>query len=171
MILPISTYGDNVLRKTALPIKEKTEKIDNLISDMFETLLRAGGVGLAAPQIGEQLQLFIIINGDFEEVFINAEIIEYSADKQSSQEGCLSVPDIYEYVDRSNTIKIKYLDAEFKEQIREFEGMNAIIIQHEYDHTKGVIFTDKLSPIKKKLLRSKLEKIRKNKVHTDYRVR
>lgn len=170
MILPIVTYGNTTLRKKALSITERTNELDKLISDMFETLIKTKGVGLSATQVNRQISLFIVLFGDFEEVFINAEILEYSLSKEYSSEGCLSIPDITEDVKRSSKIKIKYLDAEFEKQIKEYEEIEAVIIQHEYDHTEGILFIDKLSPIKKKLIAKKIENIRKNKFSVNYKI-
>ena len=188
MILPIIAYGDPVLRKTGKEITKDYPNLDVLLENMFETMYEARGIGLAAPQVGVPIRIFIVDATPFEEdeeltekertflstfkeVFINAKIIIETGDEWAFSEGCLSIPDIREDVFRNDTIKIEYLDKNFKKHIKEFDGIVARIIQHEYDHIEGVLFTDKLSSLKKRLIKSKLTNISKGKIKVDYRMR
>jgi peptide deformylase len=188
MILPIIAYGDPVLRKMGKDITNEYPKLDALLENMFETMYEARGIGLAAPQIGVPIRIFIVDATPFEEdedlteeertflstfkqVFINAKIIEETGDEWAFNEGCLSIPDIREDVFRNDTIKIEYLDENFEKHTKEFDGIVARIIQHEYDHIEGVLFTDKLSALKKRLLKGKLSNISKGKINIDYRMR
>ena len=176
MILPIYIYGDSILRKRGIFIEEKSKELDSLIENMFLTLEQSDGVGLAAHQVGKPYKLFIIdyttstIESDgLKDVFINPEIIEYSNETEYFEEGCLSVPGIHEEVKRPIKIKMKYLDTNFIEHIEEFSGFLARVIQHEYDHTVGIMFIDKLAPIKKKLIAKKLQLILRRKVPITYK--
>ena len=188
MILPIVAYGDPVLKRKALPISENYEGLDQLIASMWETMYHAHGVGLAAPQIGKSIRLFVIdgspfaddedatpsdqlVLKTFKKVFINAEMITEEGDDFSFTEGCLSIPDIREDVTRPSVIRLRYLDENFNEQVEEFSGLAARIIQHEYDHIEGVLFTDKLSPLKKRLIKGRLDKISRGMVESDYRMK
>jgi len=188
MILPIIAYGDPVLRKTGKEITKDYPNLDVLLGNMFETMYEARGIGLAAPQVGVPIRVFIVDATPFEEdeeltekeraflstfkeVFINAKIITETGDEWAFSEGCLSIPDIREDVFRNDTIKIEYLDENFKKHTKEFGGIVARIIQHEYDHIEGVLFTDKLSTLKKRLIKSKLSNISKGKIKVDYRMR
>jgi len=188
MILPILAYGDPVLRKKGKEISKEFPKLDVLLENMFETMYSAKGIGLAAPQIGIPIRLFIIDATPFEddeelseeereflstfkEVFINAKIIDETGDEWAFNEGCLSIPNIQEDVFRNEDIKLEYYDENFIKQTKEFSGIVARIIQHEYDHIEGILFTDKLSPLKKRLLKSKLSNISKGKVDISYRMR
>ena len=188
MILPIIAYGDPVLRKTGKEITKDYPNLDVLLENMFETMYDARGIGLAAPQVGLSIRIFIVDATPFEEdeeltekeraflstfkeVFINAKIITETGDEWAFSEGCLSIPDIREDVFRNDTIKIEYLDENFKKHIKEFDGIVARIIQHEYDHIEGILFTDKLSSLKKRLIKSKLSNISKGKIKVDYRMR
>ena len=188
MILPIIAYGDPVLRKTGKEITKDYPNLDVLLENMFETMYEARGIGLAAPQVGVPIRLFIVDATPFEEdeelteeeraflstfkqVFINAKIIEETGDKWAFNEGCLSIPDIREDIFRSDTIKIEYLDENFEKYTKKFDGIVARIIQHEYDHIEGVLFTDKLSALKKRLIKGKLSNISKGKIKVDYRMR
>lgn len=175
MILPIVAYGDAVLKKKADSIDENSKKLQQLIDDMFETMYKAEGVGLAAPQVGKDIRLFIIDSTpmddeytDMKKVFINPEIVDYAGSPFPFEEGCLSIPGIREKVKRPETITIQYLDRNFKEHTEDFSGMAARVIQHEFDHIEGILFTDKLSPLKKKLLKKKLEMIAKGEVKASY---
>lgn len=188
MILPIVAYGDAVLRKKAKDISKDYPKLSEVIENMFETMYNALGVGLAAPQVGLPIRLFVIdttpfaddedltkeeqdqLNG-FKKVFINAIILEESGKEWSFNEGCLSIPDIREDVTREETVKIEYFDENFEKHTEEFSGLIARVIQHEYDHIEGVLFTDKLSSLKKRLLKGKLSNISKGKIKVDYRMR
>lgn len=188
MILPIIAYGDPVLRKKATPISSDYPGLDELIENMFETMYGASGVGLAAPQIGKSIRLFVVdatpFSDDedlteaeqsrlksFKKAFINPEIIEETGDEWAFNEGCLSIPGVNEDVFRCSNIKIKYQDADFIEHVEEFDGLLARVIQHEYDHIEGVLFTDKLSSLKKRIIKNKLGNISKGKINADYRMR
>ena len=188
MILPIIAYGDPVLKRKALPISENYEGLDQLIASMWETMYHAHGVGLAAPQIGKSIRLFVIdgspfaddedatpsdqlVLKTFKKVFINAEMITEEGDDFSFTEGCLSIPDVREDVTRSSAIRLRYLDENFKEHVEEYSGLAARIIQHEYDHIEGILFTDKLSPLKKRLIKGRLDKISRGMVESDYRMK
>lgn len=181
MILPVYAYGHPVLKKMGSEIDPSFDGLNALIEDMWETMYYAKGVGLAAPQIGHAIRLFIVDTIQIQEegedekgikkVFINAQIIEESGDLWNYEEGCLSIPNITGVVERKKIIQIRYLDANFKPQEEKYEGMNARVIQHEYDHIEGRLFTEKLNPLKKKLIQRKLENIRKGKVSAEYRMR
>ena len=181
MILPIVAYGDPVLRKKALPVKKDHPDLQELISDMFETMYEAAGVGLAAPQVGKSLRIFITDGkpfeedekelGDFKKVFINAQVLDEEGDKWVFNEGCLSIPGIREDVSRCAYVRLKYFDEHFKEHTSTFTGLAARIIQHEYDHIEGILFTDKLSPFKKQIIKGKLNDISVGKVDVEYKMR
>ncbi len=181
MILPVYAYGQPILKKKAEKVVNDFEGLDDLLEDMWETMYHASGVGLAAPQIGQSLRLFLVdtvqaMDEDEEEkgikkVFINAEILEEEGDFWAYEEGCLSIPDIRANVERQKRIKIKYYDESFNEYVENYDGINARVIQHEYDHIEGKLFTEKLKPLKKKMLNRKLEQIKKGKVKADYRLR
>jgi len=188
MILPIIAYGDPVLRKVGEEIDQDYPKLDELIENMWETMYHANGVGLAAPQIGLPIRLFLVDASPFAEddelteaerkplegfkkVFINAEILEEDGDPWAFNEGCLSIPEIREDVQRNEQITIRYMDENFKQFEETFDGLLARVIQHEYDHIEGILFTDKLSSLKKRLLKGKLSNISKGKVNVDYRMR
>lgn len=178
MIYPIVAYGDPILKKKAANIPQGTD-IKKLAEDMFETMYHANGVGLAAPQIGKSLRLFVIDAEPMDEeklkdckkVFVNAQIIEEQGEKWSYEEGCLSIPKIRESVSRCSTIQIRYFDENWKEHTETFDGLLARVIQHEYDHIEGILFTDHLSAIKKRLLQNKLNNISKGKVDAEYKMR
>jgi len=179
MIYPIVVYGDPVLRKKAINIQQGDLDVDALINDMFETMENAEGIGLAAPQIGKSLRLFVIDAKateeeellDFRKIFINAEIIREEGEEWDFNEGCLSIPEIREDVLRKDTLRIKYVDENWMEHDEVYSGMKARIIQHEYDHIEGILFTDHLNPLKKRLLRGKLISISKGKVHPAYKIK
>ena len=184
MILPIVAYGDPILKKKAQKVEKNYPDLKSLISDMFETMYHASGVGLAAPQIGKSIRLFIIDtsafdNKDFEEtsgfktatlkkVFINPEITNESGEVKPFEEGCLSIPNVREIINRESEIKLSYFDENFVHHQESFNGIIARVIQHEYDHIEGVLFTDKVSPFKKKLIKGKLNSILTGKVSVDY---
>jgi peptide deformylase len=188
MILPILAYGDPILRKKGKKITKEFPKLDVILENMFETMYSAKGIGLAAPQIGLTIRLFIIDTKPFEndeefsveereflstfrQVFINPKIVEETGDEWVFNEGCLSIPDIREDIFRNEDVKIEYYDEDFKKHTKKFNGIVARIIQHEYDHIEGVLFTDKLTPLKKRLLKGKLANISKGKIDIDYRMR
>ena len=179
MILPIIAYGDSVLKKRAQEINPDHPELKSLLDNMFETMYNANGVGLAAPQIGKSIRLFIVDGtaidtlkeSAFKKIFINPEIIEEEGEEWAYEEGCLSIPGIRENVLRLPKIKIKYLDENFKPFEEIYEGMKARIIQHEFDHIEGVLFVEHISPLKKQLIRNKLANISKGKVDADYRMK
>jgi len=181
MIYPIVVYGDPVLKRMADEIEEGKVDIKKLIDDMFETMYNASGIGLAAPQIGKSIRMFVVDGSplddkhedmsDFKKVFINPEIIEESGVPWKFEEGCLSIPNIREEISRPAKLVINYLDENWEEHEEEFDGMKARIIQHEYDHIEGTLFTDYLSPFKKRLLKGKLQNISKGKCDTDYKIK
>lgn len=185
MILPVVAIGDPVLKKVAEKIDKNYEGLQTLIADMFETMYNANGVGLAAPQIGKSIRLFIIdaapfaedgeegteMLKDFKKIFINAEILEEEGDEWGFNEGCLSIPGIREEVFRNETLTIRYLDENFKEHTETYEGYAARIIQHEYDHIEGVLFTDHISPLRKRMLKRKLEEISRGEVDVAYKMK
>jgi len=181
MILPIYTYGNAILRKVAHPIQADYPDLNVVISNMFETMYHAEGVGLAAPQVGLPIRLLVIDLaplkeedpelGAFKIVMINPMILEKSNEEIAGEEGCLSIPGIHEMVLRAEKIKIKYLDTDFKEHIEEFEGYKARVVQHENDHLQGHLFTDKVTPIRRQLLKSKLTNIVKGKTTCNYKVK
>jgi len=181
MILPIYLYGQPVLRKVAHNIDPDYPKLEELVANMFETMYNANGIGLAAPQIGLDIRLFVIdlsplaedderFNG-FKKVFINPQIIESSTDEISLQEGCLSIPGINESVVRPEKIKIHYFDENFVEHTDVFDDFFARCIQHEYDHIEGKLFIDKISAIRKQLIKSKLNNLIKGNTNCSYRVK
>lgn len=187
MILPIVAYGDPVLRKKAKEITADYPKLLDLIENMKQTMYGAYGVGLAAPQIGLPIRLFVIDTSPFAEdeelsqeerdqlknlkkVFINAKIINEQGDQWAFNEGCLSIPDIREDVFRQENITIEYYDENFQKHTESYSGHAARVIQHEYDHIEGILFTDKLSSLKKRLIKGKLSNIAKGKVSVDYRM-
>lgn len=194
MILPIVVYGDPVLRKVCTEIEKGHEGLDKLIADMFETMYNASGVGLAAPQIGKAIRLFIVdthpfVESDdeedddeftkeereqlekFKKVFINARMIEEVGEEWKFNEGCLSIPKIREDVSRNEEITIEYYDEKFKKHTETFNGLIARVIQHEYDHIEGKLFTDKISPLRRKLISGKLTDISKGKIGADYKTK
>ncbi len=175
MVLPIVIYGDPVLRKKTEIITSGYPGLKQLVEDMFETMYAANGVGLAAPQIGKAIRLFIIDSSRMEDdepgikqVFINPEIIEETEEEWKFEEGCLSIPGIREKIDRPEEIRIKYFDENFKEHDALYSGISARVIQHEYDHIEGVLFTDHLTAFKKNLLKSKLKDISRGIVDAKY---
>ena len=180
MILPILAFGTPVLKQKAKNIDKDYKGLSELINDMFETMHEASGVGLAAPQIGKSIRLFIVDTSpfaedepelkDFQQVFVNPEIVEEEGEEWSFNEGCLSIPHIREDVSRKPKIRIRYQDEHFDNYEEDFEGIAARIIQHEYDHIEGVLFTDYLSSFKKKLIKNKLLRISKGQVDIDYKI-
>lgn len=181
MILPIYAYGQPVLKRVAKPIEEDHPNLGELLDNMWETMYNADGVGLAAPQIGESVRIFIVDTKQtykdedkskgIKTVFINPEKIEEEGEFWPYEEGCLSIPHIRGEVERQKILKIKYLDREFKEHTIELDGINARVVQHEYDHLEGVLFLEKLKPLKKRMIKRKLDIIKKGKVDADYLMR
>ncbi len=179
MILPIYIYGSGVLRKECQDIDQNYPELSKLIEDMYTTMYASEGVGLAAPQIGKDIRLFVVDGTpfedvdptakDFKKVFINPEIYEESEEEVLMNEGCLSVPGIHEDVYRPESIRINYLDENFEEHDEELTGWPARIVQHEYDHLDGLVFTDRLSTIRKTMLRNKLNAMAKGKYSCAYR--
>ncbi|MHA4893736.1 peptide deformylase [Pedobacter sp. PWIIR3] len=176
MKLSIVAYGDPVLKKVCAPIDETYPELQELIKNMFDTMYNANGVGLAAPQVGLPIRLFIVDTGSddkarYKKIFINAEMLEETGEPWAFNEGCLSIPDIREDVMRKPNIRIKYYDENWKLHEEEVTGMAARVIQHEYDHIEGTLFTDKLGLLRKRMLQSKLENISKGNVKADYKMR
>jgi peptide deformylase len=188
MILPIVAYGSPVLRKICIDFEMGSTEVKKISEDMFETMYAASGVGLAGPQVGIGYRIFVvdgtvILKGaeedeeidtslvNFKKTFINAQIIEEEGEKWPYEEGCLSIPGIRADVFRKPTVKIKYFDLEWNEHLEEYSGMAARIIQHEYDHIQGVLFTDYLAPLKKQMLKKRLNNIQKGVVDADYRMK
>jgi peptide deformylase len=190
MILPIVAYGDPVLRKKAGDITKDYPGLAQLIANMFETMNNAKGVGLAAPQVGVSIRLFIIdgapyvVSDDdddeeedeedlknFKKIFINAEIIKEEGEKWKFNEGCLSIPNIREDVERQPELRIRYVDENFVKHEETYTGIKARIIQHEYDHIDGILFTDRINPLRKRLLKRKLTDISKGLVDVKYKMK
>ncbi|MET3875036.1 peptide deformylase [Chitinophaga sp. OAE865] len=171
MILPINAYGANILRQQCEIITPATPGITTLIRDMWATLEHANGAGLAAPQVNRPLRLFIITTDDFKDVFINPEILLYSEEIIYNTEGCLSIPGIWEDVPRAASVTLQYQDEHFATRTATFGGNIARAIQHEYDHINGKLYLDYLSPLKKSLLKNKLQAIAKGKVKAAYPMR
>ena len=179
MIYPIVVYGNPVLKKRAVDIVEGEIDVIQLAADMYETMEGAEGVGLAAPQIGKGIRLFVIdatkmedeeVN-DFKQIFINPVMIKQDGDEWAFEEGCLSIPEIREEIFRQEKLTIKFFDENWLAQEQTFHGLQARIIQHEYDHIEGILFTDHLTPFKKRLLKGKLANISKGKVKPKYRIK
>ena len=188
MIVPIVGYGDPVLRKICENITEEYPNFQELLVNMYDTMYNAYGVGLAAPQIGLAIRLFIIdtepfsdsedltaeeqleLKG-FKQTFINAKMIVEEGDEWSFNEGCLSIPEVREDVYRNEKITIEYLDENFIKKTQSYSGLIARVIQHEYDHIEGILFTDKISSLKKTLIKKKLQNIMDGKARPDYRMR
>ncbi|MEC7548689.1 MAG: peptide deformylase [Bacteroidota bacterium] len=185
MILPIVAYGDPILKQRAKEISSSFKDLEILLKNMWETMYAANGVGLAAPQVGKSLRLFIVDGSPFsveasltedeknelkgfKKVFINPKILQKSDDLENFNEGCLSIPEVRGDVTRPTTIKIKYQNQYFKEITEHISGLPSRIVQHEYDHLEGILFTDKLSALKKKLLKNKLLKISRGNINVDY---
>ncbi|MBR3648220.1 MAG: peptide deformylase [Paludibacteraceae bacterium] len=179
MILPIYLYGQPVLRKEAEDVPREYPELKQLIDNMFETLVQAEGCGLAAPQVGLGLRLFVVDGtelaedypecANFKKVFINPEMVERSEEKITYSEGCLSLPGISENVIRPQKIRIRYYDENWQEHEDELSGFDARIVQHEYDHLEGNVFTDRISPIRRQFVNGKLQKIAKGKTMGKYK--
>jgi len=181
MVLPIYIYGSTVLKRKAEQLTPDYPELRQLISDMRETLANADGVGLAAPQVGHSIRLFITDGAPFKDknpelatfqrVMINAEVLEYSKETWTFNEGCLSVPDIHEDVIRPMKIRVRYFDENFTEHDEWLDGIAARIVLHEYDHIEGSIFTEKLSPIRRKMISGKLKNMSRGKASANYKTK
>lgn len=189
MILPIRAFGDPVLKKMAQDIEPGHAGLEQLIADMFETMYAANGVGLAAPQVGHSLRLFVVDASpfaeenedgtppeepelkDFKKVFINPYIVEEEGEEWPFEEGCLSIPNIREEVYRQPKIVLQYQDENFVEKEEAFEGFAARVIQHEHDHLDGILFTDLLEPLRKRLIQGRLRDISKGRTDVKYKMR
>jgi peptide deformylase len=180
MVYPIIVYGDPILRKRSKEIEKDSLDMKAFVQDMFDTMYAAHGIGLAAPQIGKGIRLFVVdgttledeeedMTG-FKKVFINPSIIEEDGEKWEFEEGCLSIPNIRENVTRQEKVRIRYLDENWNQKEEEYDGLKARIIQHEFDHLEGKMFIDYLSPLKKRMLKGKLTDISKGDVETQYRI-
>ncbi|NPA66979.1 MAG: peptide deformylase [Chlorobi bacterium] len=177
MILPVHIIGSSVLRKTAKDIDKTYPDLTEFIKNMYETMYASDGVGLAAPQVGKSIRVFVIDAEpmaednpelkDFKRTFINAHITRKSKDTIKTTEGCLSIPDIHEDVERHTSVTVEYVNENFEPVTETFNGLAAVILQHEYDHLDGILFTDKVSPLRKKFLKRKLAQIAKG--HFDKR--
>ncbi len=180
MIYPVVLYGSPVLRKISKEVDKSYDGLNTLINDMFETMYKADGIGLAGPQIGKSVRLFVIdaepmkdedpALENFKKAFVNPVIISESGEDSLINEGCLSIPKIREDVIRKQSIHIQYYDESWNYHVEKYEGIKARIIQHEYDHLQGVLFTDKISPLSRKLLKGKLSDISRGKIEVDYKV-
>ena len=181
MVLPIYLYGQPVLRRETEEVDKDYPELKQLVEDMFETLTQADGCGLAAPQIGKSIRLFVVDGSElgedypdcvnFKKVFLNPEIVGESEETVTYSEGCLSLPGISENVVRPETIVIRYLDENFCEHEEEYSGFRARIIQHEYDHLDGHVFTDRISPIRRQFVKGKLTNIAKGKTTARYKTK
>lgn len=188
MILPIVGYGDPILRKVGEIIDPNYPNLDSLIANMYDTMYNAYGVGLAAPQIGLAIRLFLIDTEPFSEsddlktdekeqlkafkkTFINAKILKEEGNEWAFNEGCLSIPDVREDVYRNEKITIEYCEEDFVVKTEVFEGLIARVIQHEYDHIEGILFTDKISSLKKTLIKKRLQNIMDGKIRADYKMK
>lgn len=174
-----------MLRKAGTDVKPDSPELQELVDDMFETMYRAGGVGLAAPQVGLSLRMFVVDTAgfvedeeddneglrDFKKVFINPEIREEGGDEWAFNEGCLSIPDVREDVTRHSEIHIRYYDRDFKLHEEHLTGLKARVVQHEYDHIEGILFTDHISPLRKRMVKGKLKNISKGKVTVNYKMK
>ena len=187
MVLPISAYGSPVLRKVALPVDPGFPQLEQLIADMWETLYNSSGVGIAAPQVNQSLRLFLVDTTQFfnqrEEgddefpdapglkgVFINAELLSSGGKDWAYNEGCLSIPRIREDVVRKEQVTLRYCNERFEEEVRTFEGITARVILHEYDHIEGKLFIDYMKPLRKTMIKRKLDDISRGRIQVDYRM-
>ncbi len=179
MKLPIVAYGDPILKKKAVDISSDYPDLSNLIADMFETMYNANGVGLAAPQVGRSIRLFVIDISDkeepglesFKKVFINAQVLGEDGTLWDFNEGCLSIPDVREDIKRLDTVRISYYDENWKHYEETYTGIAARVIQHEYDHTEGKLFTDKLSPLRRAMIKSRLDAISRGAIKVNYKMK
>ncbi len=188
MILPIVGYGDPVLRKVCEEVNNNYSNLKETIADMYDTMYNANGVGLAAPQVGFSIRIFIVDTEPFsdsddlskkeqeqlkvfKQTFINAKMLKEEGEEWGFNEGCLSIPDVREDVFRNEKITIEYYDENFNKKTEQFDGLVARVIQHEYDHIEGILFTDKISSLKKQLIKKKLQNIMEGKARPDYRMK
>jgi len=181
MVYPIVVYGSPILRQVAREIDPGYPGLKQLLADMFETMYKADGMGLAAPQIGKSIRIFVVDGTslededpsmkDFKKAFINPKIIQLEGDTSIMNEGCLSLPKLREDVDRHNKVRIRYCDENFSSCEEVYEGLKARVIQHEYDHLDGVMFIDRIPPLRRKLLKGKLNDISKCKVDVPYKIK
>jgi peptide deformylase len=181
MIYPIVVYGSPLLRRVSAEIDKNDPGLKQLVDDMFETMYVSDGVGLAAPQIGKSIRMFVIDGtamaeddpslAGFKKAFINPKIIHQTGDLWTFTEGCLSLPNIREDVIRPGHIRIQYYDENFVQHDEEFDGVKARIIQHEYDHLEGILFIDKIAPLRKKMIKGKLNDIAKGKATAAYKTK
>lgn len=187
MVYPIVAYGDPVLRKVARPLEKTEANLSEFVSNMFDTMYDSAGIGLAAPQVGQSVRLFVVdgtpLNEDeeekdkdpslegFKKVFINPELLSEEGDEWALEEGCLSIPGVRADVYRPEKLTIRYRDLDWNEHVETYDGMAARIIQHEYDHLQGKLFTDYLPALKRQMLKKKLSDISSGKVKVDYRMR
>jgi peptide deformylase len=181
MILPVYVYGQPILRKVAVDITKDYTGLNQFIADMWETMYKSDGVGLAAPQVGKGIRIFVIDGSpmeeddpnlkDFKKVFINAHMIERSGDDVPLTEGCLSLPNIREEVLRPSKVTLSYYDENWQHHEDTFEGIAARIVQHEYDHLDGIMFIDHISALRRQLLKGKLTAISKGKVDVTYKIK
>lgn len=183
MKLPIYAYGHPILRKETEEIEENYPKLNELIDDMFETMYYSKGMGIAAPQIGRNIRLFLVDTAQLDEegveepttefikeVFINPIIIDESGKEWEYEEGCLSIPDVRGKVARHPKVRVEYYNRNFELKERIFDGITARVVQHEYDHLEGILFVDLLKPLKKRFVQKKLDKIKKGKTNADYKL-
>ena len=182
MILPIYAYGHHVLKKPGLEVNIDDPLLPQLIADMWESMYNAKGIGLAAPQVGRSLRMFLVDTAQIEredddleegvkDVFINPNIIEETGEFWSNEEGCLSIRKLTGDVERQESVTIGYLDSGFDRKVKTFTGMDARVIQHEYDHIEGILFTERLKPLKRRMINRKLENIKKGKVVAPYKMK
>ena len=182
MILPIVAYGSSILRKPCLDVDSSYKNLNVLIENMFETMYAASGVGLAAPQINRSIRLFVVDTTPFKDdenpehvvckkVFINPKILSTSGDSWSFNEGCLSIPEVREDVKRLSNVVIEYFDDNFNKVTEEFSGLNARVILHEFDHIEGILFVDKISPLRKRMIKGKLSDIMNGEFNAQYNIR
>jgi peptide deformylase len=183
MILPIVAFGSPILRKMCSDISPDYPEFDTILANMWETMYEANGVGLAAPQVNKGIRLFLIDTTPFfddedeinevivKQAFINARILDESGEEWEFNEGCLSIPDLREDVSRKSTITIEYMDENFEKHTATYDGLTARVIQHEYDHINGILFTDKLTALRKRMIKGKLMDISKGKVNSTYKMR
>lgn len=188
MILPIIGYGDPVLRKVGEEVPSDYPNLKQVVSDMYDTMYNAYGVGLAAPQVGLSLRLFVIDTSpfaddedldaeeqeqlkDFKMTFINPKMLKEEGEEWGFNEGCLSIPEVREDVYRNEKITIEFFDDDFNKRTEEYDGLIARVIQHEYDHIEGILFTDKISSLKKQLIKKKLQNIMDGKTRPDYKMK